>query len=59
MRIFVAVELAPTSREAIGGFVFVLRRHTVFSAASVKWVSASNLHITFLGEVPASRLAIG
>lgn len=59
MRIFVAVELAPTSREAIGGFVSFLRRHTAFSAASVKWVSASNLHITlrFLGEVSASRLA--
>ena len=59
MRVFVAVELAPTSREAIGAFVTSLRRHAAFSGTSVRWVPTSNFHITlrFLGEVPASGLA--
>lgn len=59
MRVFVAVDLAPTSREAVGAFVASLRRHAAFSGTSVKWVPPSNLHITlyFLGEVPASGLA--
>ena len=59
MRVFVAVELAPTAQQAIGAFVTCLRRHAVFAGTSVKWVPTSNLHITlrFLGEVPASELA--
>ena len=59
MRVFVAVELAPTSQEAVGTFISSLRRHAAFSGASVKWVATSNLHITlrFLGEVPPNRLA--
>ena len=59
MRVFVGVELSPTSREAVGRFVSSLRRHTILSATSVRWVAPSSLHITlrFLGDVPASRLA--
>ena len=59
MRVFVAVELASTSREAVGRCVASLGRLAAFSEASVKWVATSNLHITlrFLGEVPASGLA--
>ena len=59
MRVFVAVELAPNSQQAIGAFVTSLRRHAAFAGTSVKWVSTSNVHITlrFFGEVPASELA--
>ena len=58
MRIFIGVELASASREAIGTFVSSLRRHPAFSGTSVTWVPTSNLHITlrFLGEVPTSAL---
>jgi len=60
MRVFVAIELSPTSREAVCRFVSsLLRRHTALSATSGTWVAASNLHVTlrFLGDLPASRLA--
>ena len=58
MRVFVAVELAFASREAVGAVISTLRQHTAFSGMSVKWVETPNLHITlrFLGEVSAAEL---
>ena len=58
MRVFVAVELAAASRQAVGSFISSLRGHAAFSSTSIKWVAPSNLHITlrFIGEVPTTEL---
>jgi 2'-5' RNA ligase len=58
MRVFVAVELAAASRQAVGTFISSLRGHAAFSSTSIKWVAPSNLHITlrFIGEVPTTEL---
>ena len=55
MRIFIGVELASASREAIGTFVSSLRRSPASSGTSVTWVPTSNLHITLrLGIISES-----
>lgn len=55
MRLFVAVELEPGIREALGGLIAELKRFP----ADVKWVEEENLHLTlyFLGEVAPPLLA--
>ncbi|MDI6893228.1 MAG: RNA 2',3'-cyclic phosphodiesterase [Bacillota bacterium] len=55
MRLFVAVELPPSLRRALGELV----RHLAESRADVKWVEEENFHLTlkFLGEVDPARLA--
>ncbi|MEW6546616.1 MAG: RNA 2',3'-cyclic phosphodiesterase [Bacillota bacterium] len=54
MRLFVAVELPASVRQALGELV----RYLGSSRADVKWVEEENFHLTlkFLGEVDASRL---
>lgn len=58
MRVFSAVELAPSARRSVGRAISVLRRHAGFSGTSVRWVDSSNLHITvrFFGEMRAAEL---
>ncbi|MEE8384856.1 MAG: RNA 2',3'-cyclic phosphodiesterase [Dehalococcoidia bacterium] len=54
-RLFVAVELAPATREALAELQARLRRR---SLDSLRWVRPPGIHLTlkFLGETPSDRL---
>ncbi len=54
MRLFVAIELAPEVRRALGDLIDRLS----LVREPVKWVAEENLHVTvkFLGDTPADKL---
>jgi len=56
LRLFVACELPPEMRAALGALQEALRRQ---GAPSVRWVRPDGIHLTlkFLGSVPAERVA--
>jgi 2'-5' RNA ligase len=61
VRLFVAVEIDHSVREALGAFSAVLRRkaQTLAPSARIGWVALEQLHITlrFIGEVDDDKAA--
>jgi 2'-5' RNA ligase len=55
LRLFVAVDLPPEARRALGAAQDAFRRRDL---ASLRWVRPEGIHLTlkFLGETPAGRL---
>jgi len=54
IRCFIAIELDPAVREAIGRLQARLRKELRGSDSGLRWVRAENIHLTlkFLGEIP-------
>ena len=62
IRVFIAVELPPDLRDALGRAQRTLQAVDAGAARSVKWADPASVHLTlkFLGETPAAKLeAIG
>lgn len=53
MRLFVAVDLSASARNAVRGAIYWLRRKPCLDGLTVRWVEIDRLHITlqFLGEI--------